>query len=968
MDSKRAILADGPGNASGLASTIRTTAMRTVCVGVLMVLAWVESIRAEIPEEAKREIEFVSGLMNLGFPDYANKVMEALLRKYPDAKAEAASVKIQLLTNNGKFDEAEALINGLPEDNEEALAMRLAFADACYSVGQMQKAKVYYNAFFKKFPSGPPPALKKFYGESAYKFAQMLLFAQDLAGAVQAYRYVLLSKPEADIERTVLTEMAELLMRMGEKSAGEPRKKCFEEAKAIAAKIQWGGVDVAFGKTVVILAHIELINGNKAGARKIITDYMEILNQIDDMLKDQPDGMRYSPMAQCRYMLGQMGEQEIRELVAADPVANREKIIELAKQTLGHYRNVLIKYPSNTWASEAGRRDDTLASWMNEQGFKVGKLPKERLAQVVDVLLKEAQVLFRQQDFKGALAKYRAVLNTFPEIKGAVPALGDMVRSYIQLKDYYSADAVIGYVGERYGGASPDVMDEAGNTVLAAASEYDSIGDKAKASALNTFFLERFPMHKRAAAVVFRDGESRLRVENYSEALAYYNHIMEKFPKERVFVDALSRASYCYMMLGAYSNAVPLLQKHIEIVPPSAQQVASRLRLADCLRQSGLTIPALNEYSHVVKLLTEEADKYGSTPEEQGKNKKNIEIALFWKAFCYSRLKTPEDQVPTYQANAIKGFNVFLEQFPKSEMAAPALSSVGTLYFLQGKADEAEKVYTRLSKEFPDSEQAKNVTFALARSLMDIGQMEKAVAVFEKMLATADKFTPGQFQQAAAVIFGAKQYETAAKFYRQAAKAVDQRAVWEPAMVGLAESLAAVNDWPGTVKTIEELLGKYPNSGFTVSANFLLSRAYAEIAAKEADSVKKSIAFMKAASAIHQARKFIKDAGFNARADYETARLQLLEGKKNEAMASYVRIILLRDPSDAKVAPWYERAVEDGLPLMIEMGRYGDAVESGEAYLKGFPQGRLQGQVRQWRDQAKVKMITAQPAAGAGVK
>lgn len=936
------------------------------CVAALVVS--VAPVRAEIPEEAKREIEFVNGLMNLGFPDYANKVMAALLRNYPEAKAESAKVKISLLTSNGKYDEAEALINSLPEDTEEALLMRLSFADACYAVGQMQKAKIYYNAYFKKYPEGPPPDLKKFYGEAAYKFAQMLLFAQDLPGAVQAYRYVLLSKPERDIERTVLTEMAELLMKLGEKSSGEPRKKYFDEAKEIATKIQWGGVDVAFGKTVVMLAHIQLINGNKAEARKIITDYMPILTQIDDMLKEMPDGMRFSPMAQCRYMLGQMGDQEIRDLVMAEAPANREQVIALAKQTLSHYYTVLIKYPANSWASEAGQRGDSLATWLGDRGFQVGKLPKEKLAAIVDVLLKEARVLFQQQDFKGAIAKYRAVLNTFPDIEGAVPALGDMARSYIQLKDFYAADAMTGYLGERYGGASNALMDEAGSVLLAAAAEYESIGDKTRAAAINAFFFEKFPTHKRAAIVVFREGEGRLRAENYTEALAFYLQVMEKFPKERVYVDALGRAAYCHMMLGAYSNAVPLLQKHIEIVPPSPPQIASRLRLADSLRQSDSLIPALNEYSRIVKILTEEADKYGASPEDQSKNKNHQELALFWKAYCYSRLKTPENQVPLYQGKAIEGFNVFIDQFPKSELAVTALSSIGTLYFLQGKSDEAEKAFSRLKREFPDSEQAKNVAFATAKSLMDLGRVDRAVAAFEDMLVTANKFTPGQFQQAAVLIYGLKQYEVAAKFYRQAAKAVDQRAVWEPAMIGLAETLAAMNDWPGAVKTTEELLAKYPNSGFTVTANFLLSRSYAEVAAKETDAAKKKAAFIQAAGAINQARKFIKEAGLSARADYETARLQMLEGKKNDAMASYVRIILLLDASDVKVAPWFERAVEDGVPLMIEMGRYSDAIDSGEAYLKAFPKGRLADQVRQWRDQSKVKMVTAQPVAGAGVK
>ena len=920
---------------------------------------------AQAPQEVEQEVQFMAGLIDAGFPDYANKVMERLLLKFPDAKMHVASVKIRLLTAGGKFDEAEKVIQSVSIDTEEGLAMRLAFADACYAVGQMQRAKMHYNAFFSKYPGGPPPAMQKFYGEAAYKFAQMLLFAQDLPGAVQAYRYVLLSKPEPDVERTLMTELAELLLKLGEKSSGEQRKKCFEECKAIATKIQWGGVDVAFGKTVVMLAHIELINGKKAEARKIINDYMTILQEIDNMLRDVPDGLRFSPMAQCRYMLAQMGDEEIREMVETNAQANRDRIIDLAKQTLSHYYTVLLKYPANSWASSAGQKGDSLATWLTDKGFSVGKLPKEKLAEVVDVLLKEAKVLFQQQDYKGALGKYSAVINTFPDIKGAIPALGDMVRSYIQLQNFYAADAIAGYLCERYKKASPDLAEEAGNMVLAAAAEYESVGDKVRAAALNEGFFESFPTHKRAAIVVFRQGETQFRAENYATALKYYEQVMEKFPKERIFVDALSRAAQCHTQLGTHSNAVPLLAKHVEILSPSPSQVSSRLRLADALRQTGQTIPALNEYSRIVKQLTEEPDKYGSSPDDKAKNSKSMELAQFWRAFCFSRIKEPAEQVPLYQTKAIEGFNQLLKDFPKSELSAPALSGVGTLYFLQGKPEEAEKAYSRLAREFPDSPQASNVTFAMFLSLKEIGQMDKAVVVVEKMLTDAAKYTPGQFLQAAVAIYESKQYETAAKFYRQATKAVGQRAIWEPAMVGLANSQAGAGDWPGVVKTIDELMAKYPNSGFTVECNFLLSRAHAEVAAKEQDAGKREIAFNKAVAAINQARKFIRDAGLRARADYETARLQLLEGKKTDAMASYLRIVLLADAGDAKVAPWYERAVEDGVPLMISLERYSDALDGAEAYLKVFPQGRLMDQVRQWRDQAKVKLITAQPAPAA---
>jgi tetratricopeptide (TPR) repeat protein len=953
-------------------SVLSSILLTGLLVGMLMLPIGLAVADDEAPrDEVKDELSFAGGLIGMNFADFADKVVEALLRKHPEAAAQAAAVKIKVLTGRGKFDEAEALVKSLPVDKMETLAMRLSLADDFYVWGKMPKAREYYESFFKQFPNGPPKEIAEFYGESAYRYAQMMVFSGDTAGAVQAYRYVFLSKPAASVERTLLTEMAELLLKLGEKSSGDARKKIFEEVKTICKKIQWGGPDVAFGKTVVILAHMELINGKPDEARKIINDYLTMLKEIDEMLKQLPDGLRYSPMAECRYMLGVMGETEIRAAVGqGDNPANRAKIIEMTKQTLGHYYTVLINYSASSWASEAGRRGDSLANWLTSHGYVVGKLSLEKLKGVVGALLKEARGLFQQQDYKSAISKYRAVLNTFPDVPGAIPALGDLARCYAEGRDILAAKAVAGYLGERYGAAQAKDMEEAGDAILAIAGEFDSMGEKALAGEMNDLFRARFVSHPRLATVVFRDAETRLRAENYGEALAYYNQIIEKYPKERLYVDALSRAAYCHTMLGSHSNAVPLLLKYMEILSPSPDQLAARLRLADSYRLLDETVPALNEYARVIKFLTEEPAKYGASPDDITKNAKSMERAVFWRAVCYSRLRKPEDQVPLFQSKAIEGLNTFLAKYPKSELGASALSGLGTLYFLQKNPMEAQKAYDKLKKDYPDSDQAKNVTFASAKSLAEIGRMDEAVKVFEGMLADAQKFNAAQFLQAAGYLYEAGQFDTAGKFYQQAAQSVEQRpvaeqrAIWEPAMLGLARSSVGAGNWAQTVKALEAVLAKYPVSGFTIEANFMLARSYAEIASKETDQAKRFKLFNKAIGAINTARKFIKDTDLRARADFETAHIELLMGNKDEAQASFVRILLLMDPSNAKVAVWFEKALQEGVPLLLEMGSYSDVVDGCEAYLKACPQGKLADKARQWRDSAKVKMITSQPSSG----
>ncbi len=924
-------------------------------LGVGLLSGWI--VRAADP--VSDELTFANGLVNLGFPDYAEKVVAALLKTNPEAKAQAAAVKIKILANRGKFDEAEALVKSLPPDNPETLVMRLTLGDMFYAWGKMPKAREVYDAFFKQYPQGPPKELVKFFGESAYKYAQMLLNSGDMAGAVQAYRYVILSKPETDIMRGVQTEMAEMLFKLGQKSTGEAQKKYFDEARKICLEIQWGGTDVAFGKTVVIMAHMALMGGDKAGARKTIADYMPMLKSIDESLKEERGAIKYSPMAQCKFMLGTLGEEDLRAMIEQAGQANSKEIKELAGQTLSYYYTVLINYPTSAWAGDAGKRGEALVDFLRSKGMKINP-PKDSMATVADNQLKEAKLLFQQQDYKTAGQKFEDVLNLVPEFTGHVTALGELARCYVEQKDYLYGKAITGYIADRYSRAADPLMEEAGNALLAIAQSYEGLNEKGLAAEVNRLYFEAFPRHKRAAPTVFRNGEEFFRAENYADAAKFYAKIVEQYPKERVFVDALNRLAYCHVMVGDFTNAVPLLARYAQEVSPSPEQLSARLRLADAYRMSDQLIPALNEYARVATAMTQESAKYGAGPEDVARNNKSLEKAMFWKPLCYSRLKKPEDQVPLYQGKAVEGFNDFLAKFPKSELAPSALSGLGTLYFLQNKPEDADRIYTRIEKEYPDSEQAQNIAYSQIDSLMRIGRPDEAVKAFGKMLANTQKFKPSQFLLVGTLMIEAKQYDTAIKAFEQVRGASTERAVWEPATMGLGKAYAAQGNFVAAVKPIEELMAQYTNTGHKVEAGFILDRAYAELGGKETDAAKRTDYFNKAIKSLNMVRLVGgKEPEIRARADFETAQVQLLQGNKDEAQASFQRLLLLSDVGNPKVMPWVEKAVEQGVPLVMELGRYADVIDLCEIYLKSFPQGRVVDKVRQWRDQAKIKQAMA---------
>ncbi|MEI6168827.1 MAG: tetratricopeptide repeat protein [bacterium] len=931
-------------------------AMRRLATGLVVILAATSASAADEQAETQLELKFASELIKFHFPDYAQKAMDRFIAKYPGAKAEAAKVRVEILTSRGKFDEAEAFLKTLPPGAPETMVMQLALGDQYYAWQRMKDAQRIYETFFKQFPQGPPPEIARLYGESAYKFSQMLMLSGDLVGALDAYRRVLTCPLNStDIERRVKTEMAELLLRVAELPGTPPDKKKALLADAIkySTEIQWKGTDLWFAKTVVIQAHVHLVNGDKALARKAITDYMTMLTDVDNMLKEAGDAS-LSPMAECKFLLGTLLDDEARVKVKDE--ATKPEAFKMFGQAMGQLYTVAQKYPSSSWASEARRRADSIADLLESMG-KVVKRPVSNNAQLVSEQLKQARVLFQNQDFKMAAQRYAEVLGISDDFKGAPWAVSELARSYVELNDAPYARAMTEYLTERYC-QNTNRYEEAGNALLAVASLYEERRAQLKADTVYGLFFASYADHTKAPAIMFRQAEAALRATNTVDALKYYQRILENYPRNRVYPDALSRCAYVMTLQGDYTNAIPYLTNYIAQVVAGPEMVSSRLRLGDAYRSADMIIPALNEYARLIKLITQDGAKFAETPEDTVRVRRSYEYALYSRAQCYSRLREPTNQVAVYQQKAVDGYDAFMKEFPKSDMAPAALGAMGTLNYLLNKSDDAGKCFDRLVKEYPDSDQAKNTIFVRADALMAMGEKDKAVKVYTEMLKNTKAFNPSQFLRASRVLLEAKEYEVAKGLFAEAMKSPDP-GVLQAATVGYAQSLGGVREFDAAINVYTNFLAKNPKSGYVIEINLALSRAYAEVAKKSMPDLKAAKPYFdKAYLAMGKVRQYAREPEMLVNADYEMALIQLMQGEKLPAMASFVKILDFADYSNMKVRPVVENAFEAALPLMKELERYKDMIEACETYLKQFPQGRLVNKARQGRDDAKTRLAT----------
>ena len=117
------------------------------------------------------------------------------------------------------------------------------------------------------------------------------------------------------------------------------------------------------------------------------------------------------------------------------------------------------------------------------------------------------------------------------------------------------------------------------------------------------------------------------------------------------------------------------------------------------------------------------------------------------------------------------------------------------------------------------------------------------------------------------------------------------------------------------------------------------------------------------------ARAPLKEADQKVRADNILAEVQLIQGSKDDAIATYRRTLMFADINNPKNRPYVEQAFEKGTPVMVAAERWKDVLDSCLIYLDGFPAGRTVKQARLWRDLAKAKLGAAglpEPEAPSG--
>ena len=938
-------------------------------------------------------------------------------------------------------------------------AARLEVANNYFARGRKSECEKIYGEFFKKFPKPTKELgefhrqASYQYGQilvMAKDFEKACHIYEGLLNNLNTKA----SDEDDNIWCNVASETADMYLRLAAQAKDDKdRKRFLDSARKYIDKLLWKqDKPVYFGRAIAMKAHLELLSGRLDRAQGTIDDYMDQLAELHKLIKEaDPDGrlglLKLSPMPTCRYLLADMMWHEV-EQECKKPKRDDNLIKDLmfgAKTKNGkrngagaynHALNVFIQYPESTWAAPAGDLAEKIRLFAEKTyGAKIKtNITADQIAKVRAMQFKAADDKLAERDYVGAIKEYYAVLAANPECPESIHAIENLATAYldqiVRLKPdektkredlRIDADAVEGYLAERFANfKNRSIMTEAGNAVLRLAAKEKSFGNMPQSLHLYKEFMVNYRHHVQAPSTASIMAYEAQKEGKFREAIAYYKIIDQYYTNSTQYALALSQLSECYDKIGESKLALATLSKYVTVETSPLQSMQAQMKLAMMYQKDGIDIfkaAETNETPEAIEAQLKEgsaqiirgikqfadfakkADVKLADPavssDDKAKYRELKEAALYLVGDCWGRLTKPAEKLEAFRKRSAASLEQYVKLFPKGKYAKAAYVKLGTIYTALGDMTKSKAALDGLSREFPDSDEAKNAKPRLAHSLIEMGLVQEGTDVYREMLNTDGAYTAGQFVDAGEALVNAKSWELANQAFEKAiVKAgTNQVQVVAKARLGQAQSLFKQKAYAEARDALDTYLQDERMSRLAIAAdaNLLLAEVASEQGRREKDDTLRGKHFGAAIAAIKKLRGYWRkkeqweqDAVDLMSADIRVKRMNAEKEMGLDERATETReltaaglkaFLQARRPTEQhpfdKMSVGeranLERAYETLLPLLSEMGdaQAADVLLFGQEYMSYFPEGKAHTEVQNYINKAKASGIAAAPNANA---
>ena len=316
------------------------------------------------------------------------------------------------------------------------------------------------------------------------------------------------------------------------------------------------------------------------------------------------------------------------------------------------------------------------------------------------------------------------------------------------------------------------------------------------------------------------------------------------------------------------------------------------------------------------------------------------------------------------QADSV--FAKLLKEFPQGEKRDQALFFRGESLYLQGNREEAAKAYQELTSKHPDSDMFDDGLYALGVTYEELGQFEDAGKTYDSFLekyADSD-LVPEVKMRRAETVLRSGNFSDAEKRFAEVA-AIENFSSADHALYRQAYSVARQERFEDAGNLFASLSSKYPKSDYVSDSRMAAARSYfraekPELAAKWFDSVLTAGGQYALEAAHWRARLHLQQ-------EEPEAALKLVEQNLPKANDNPFLINLKMDKADAvydlgkkaESIPLYEaiakehpehpmapQAMYNAAFAMMETKKYEPGLELSKKFLTTFRDHRLVSDVK----------------------
>ncbi|MEW6750445.1 MAG: tetratricopeptide repeat protein [Candidatus Latescibacterota bacterium] len=202
--------------------------------------------------------------------------------------------------------------------------------------------------------------------------------------------------------------------------------------------------------------------------------------------------------------------------------------------------------------------------------------------------------------------------------------------------------------------------------------------------------LERFPNGFYAGDLLFLAGMSALQLGRHEEARERLEEMLGRFPHSSNAPYARYYLAYAFFNQTRFAPALPHFQKLAEEHPDLDVAPDALFRAAECHYN-------LEDYARAAALYRRVLETYPHSPLR--------EDAVYNLGWCALNA-VPAGQETADMTPVKRAFTEYLAAYPQGRYVATAQYTLGEIHFNEGDYDGAHALFTRIQRDFPQSEAA----------------------------------------------------------------------------------------------------------------------------------------------------------------------------------------------------------------------------------------------------------------------